>query len=126
MKTSRAAAVMLVGLAMLGGGSLASAQNYLNQGTEQFFRVESESGHTRKGAPTVSGYIYNKYGSAAVDVRVLVETLDASGQTVDRKLYPLFGSVPGDGRAYFEFKVPPAAGYRVRVASWNWLRGGGG
>jgi hypothetical protein len=123
-----AVAVALLGaltaLTGVGRGSAAFGQSYIFEGGERFFRVESEPGRTRKGAPVVSGYVYNQYGSTAANVRVLVETLDASGQTVDRQIHQLPGTVPGDGRAYFQFKVPSATSYRVRVSSWEWLRGG--
>jgi hypothetical protein len=118
--------VAVVAWAVLAGPWTALAQNYLILGSEEFFRVSWESGRTRRGTPIVSGYIYNTYGAVAANVRVLVEALDASGQVVDRQLYPLAGTVPNYGRSYFEFKVPGAASYRVVVASWDWLRGGGG
>jgi hypothetical protein len=116
----------LVTWAVLAGPWTALAQNYLILGAEQFFRVSWETGRNRRGDPIVSGYIYNDYGAPAANVRVMVEELDAAGRVVDRQLYPLAGTIPNYGRAYFEFKVPGAASHRVVVASWDWMRGGGG
>jgi hypothetical protein len=118
--------IALVTCAVLSGPSIAAAQSYVTQGADQYFRVTSEAGRTRKGVPIVSGYIYNTYGALAANVRVLVEALDASGQVIDRRIYLLAGTIPNEGREYFEFKVPAAASYRVAVASWDFLRGGGG
>jgi hypothetical protein len=117
---------VLATFAVLTSPSIARAQNYLTYGADQYFRVSWEAGRTRGGTPTVSGYIYNTYGALAANVRVMVEVLDASGQVLERRFHLLAGTIPNDGREYFEFKVPAAAGYRVTVASWDFLRGGAG
>lgn len=100
------------------------AQSYLIYGADQYFKLDWEAGKSRRGAPIVSGYIYNTYGAQATDMRVQVEALDASGATTATQVYQLPGSFPNDTRTYFEVRVPPAPAYRVRVASWNWQRGG--
>ncbi len=68
---------------------------------------------------------YNDYGRAANDVRFLVETLDASGQVIERTVGFVPGSVPVFGRSYFDvpFKTPGAS-YRITVTAFEW-RGGG-
>jgi hypothetical protein len=124
MLATRVAAAALAAAAMLANASPAPAQSYLIQGSEQFFRVEWEAGRDRKSRPVVSGYVHNRYGAPAANVRMLVELLDGAGQVIDREVHALGQIVPNDGRLYFELRVRPAASYRVRVAYWDWQRGG--
>jgi hypothetical protein len=126
MSPARFAAAALMAVAVVGYAGPSPAQSYLMQGSEQFFRVQWEAGKSRRGAPIVSGYVYNTYGSSATRVGMLVEPLDAAGKVIEQRVYPIAGDIPNDGRLYFELTVPPAAQYRVKVASWDWLRGGGG
>lgn len=96
-----------------------SAQSYGIQGVERYFRVESELAQGRRG-PVVAGYVYNTYGNAAGNVRLIVEGLDAGGQVASSTIVPLFGDVPPGNRAYFETPAPRGgATYRVRVLSFD-------
>jgi hypothetical protein len=88
-------------------------------------RVEWEQRERGSGA-VVSGYVYNKGGWTAVQVTVLAEGLDGSGQRVSSTIGNVMGTVPAFGRAYFEMRVPRAAAYRVGVLSADWIKGGGG
>ena len=103
----------------------APAQSYIISGAEQYFRVESEGIESKRWGPEVRGYIYSKYGSPATNVRLLIEGQDASGATVSSVVAQIPGVIPGNDRLYFEVRVPRAASYRVRVASWDFIRGGG-
>jgi hypothetical protein len=120
-----AAALLTVALTILAAPGPAPAQNWIIQGWERYFRIESETGKDRRGNTVLSGYVYNTYAAYATNVRLLVETLDPAGQRTGQHAYPIYGTVPVDGRLYYEVKVPPAASYRVKVASWDWVRGGG-
>ena len=90
-------------------------------------RLDWEVGSRRGGRPVIQGYVYNDYLRAAVEVRLQVETLDASGTVTSRQL----GFVPGiirlRDRAYFEVPVKTAgASYRVSITAFDWKDCGGG
>ena len=122
--TLLATLVLLVALQGLVPGT-GFAQNWVIQGTDRYFRVESTTANGPRG-PVVSGYVYNTYGTTADRVRLLVESLDGSGQVTGSTIVSLLGSIgPGD-RLYFEGTAPPpAASYRVRVASFDVIGRGG-
>lgn len=124
MRANAITAAALGALLLASAPGPARAQNYLIYGAEQYFTVDWQVGQGRKG-PVVSGFVHNRYGSPAGNVRLVVEMLDASGRVTDTRVYPMAGVFPNDARTYFELRVPPAPAYRVRVASWDWLRGGG-
>jgi hypothetical protein len=119
------AALLATTLLTVTPGAL-GAQSWLQVGGEQYFRVEWTSGQNRRGAPVVSGYVYNTYAAPAVNVSVLVEALDASGKVVSQSVARVAGDIPGDNRRYFEQRVPAASGYRLRVVAWEFRKGGGG
>ena len=54
-------------------------------GWEQFFQLTWTVGE-RKGHAVVTGRIYNNWGFAAANVRLLVDELDANGQIVDQRI----------------------------------------
>ncbi|HEY3066001.1 MAG TPA: hypothetical protein VGL09_09435 [Methylomirabilota bacterium] len=110
---------------LLSAAATAAAQNYGISGAERYFRVEAEGIKSKRWGPEVGGYIYNDYGSPATNVRLLIEGQDASGATVTTVVAPIVGVVPGNNRLYFEVRVPAADTYRVRVLSWDFIRGGG-
>jgi hypothetical protein len=83
-------------------------------------RLDWEVG-TRHGRPVIEGWAYNDYGRAAMDVRLLVETLDASGNVIARDFGFVFGTVGSNGRTYFEVPLKrPGASYQVRVTAFDW------
>ena len=95
-------------------------------GIDPRLTLEWEAGQTRRGRPVVSGYVLNAYDRAAFDVRVLVETLDASGQPIARAIGFVVGIVPVRGRSYFEVPIKTQGpSYRVTVTSFDWRDGGG-
>jgi hypothetical protein len=96
-----------------------SAQNWVIQGADRFFRIESTTTEGRRG-PVVSGYIYSTWGETSGNVRLLVEGLNAAGQVTSTAVAWVVGTVPPGGRAYFEAASPrDAASVRVRVASFD-------
>ena len=94
-------------------------------GIDPRLRFEWEAGRSKSGQTEISGYIYNDYGRAAINVRLLVETVDASGQVIDRALGFVVGVVPVFNRSYFIVPVKmPGASYRITVTSFAWRDGG--
>ena len=106
----------------------ARAQSITPETAPRYFRIEYAAGTDRKGRPTLSGYIYlNSTGQGAARVRLLVETLDASGQVVARDIAYVDTDIQVSGRTYFEARPKtPGANYRVSIYSGDWLRTGGG
>lgn len=89
-------------------------------------RLDWQAGAARGGRPVIQGYVYNDYGRPASDVRLLVETLDASGAVIARHVGFIRGVVQLNDRAYFELPIrTPGASYRVSVTALDWKGGGG-
>jgi hypothetical protein len=122
MLRGTAAALVLASLLM---GFEASAQNFGIPGADRYFRLEWQARPSGRWGPQVAGYLYNDYGAPATNIRMLVEVLDGAGAVTGRTVVVVPGTAPGNGRLYFEQRVPAAAGYRLRVLSWDFVRGGG-
>jgi hypothetical protein len=115
-------ALALAALAL--SASAAGAQSYAVIGGEQFFALEWASGDGR-GRPGVNGYVTNARGEAAADVRLMVESLDASGAITAETIGYVAGHLTPGMRAYFAVRAPAAPSYRVRILSWEWLQHSG-
>jgi hypothetical protein len=116
------AAVCLILIATDGARALSSPS-----GIDPRLRFEYEIGRTRHGQPEIQGYIYNDYGRPANNVRMIVETLDESGNVVGRAYGYVFGIVPVFNRTGFNVRPQTAgASYRLTVTSFEWRDGGGG
>src|SRR5438105_1938236 len=91
-------------------------------GWEQFFKL-TWTVEERRGKPVVIGKIYNNWGFAAANMRLLVDELDANGQIVDQKLGWLgFMLTPGT-TAPFEIPVAHATpNHRVSVFAFDWVQ----
>jgi hypothetical protein len=90
-------------------------------------RLDWEVGSRRGGRPVIQGYVYNDYLRAAAEVRLQVETLDASGTVTSRQLGFVPGIIPLRDRVYFEVPVKTAgASYRVSITAFDWKDCGGG
>lgn len=114
-------ASLLVALTL--AASAAWAQNF-GAPVDRYFRLQWETEQARDGSPRVTGYLYNDNVMWAVNVRLLVETLDAAGRTVG-KTRDFVNDVPPEGRSYFDVNVPAGgATYRVSVEFFDWLKGG--
>ena len=94
-------------------------------GIHPLLHFEWQVGQDRKGRPEIEGYLYNDYMRAAINVRIIVETLDASGQVTHTTFAYIPGVVPLSSRAYFEVPIThPGASYRLRVTMYEWKDGG--
>ena len=112
-------ALLVVALAAaLPGSAGARELRPLDLGWERNFTVTWDTVE-QKGRPIVEGYVNNisPYDMAAV--RVLVDSLDASGRIVDQQVSWLPGGLRGGGRLYFEVPVARADRYQVRVFSYD-------
>ncbi|HEV8530309.1 MAG TPA: hypothetical protein VGT00_02710 [Methylomirabilota bacterium] len=123
MKAWHLGAAMAVALLLMAGAGRVEAQF---GATQPQFRVEWQEGKSKKGAPILDGYVFNTRPTGAIDVRLLVEILDAQGQVIGRTYGVVQGSVNAFDRVYFYVPLPmTGASYRVSVYSFE-LRGGGG
>jgi hypothetical protein len=94
-------------------------------GIDPRLRLDWDAGKSMRGRPEVSGYVYNDYGRAAFNVRLIVETLDGSGQVVDRAYGYVVGIVPALNRASFDVPLrTEGASYRIAITSFEWRDGG--
>ena len=108
----------LATLVLLGPTTL-SAQTYIIEGWERFFRIDSTVINGRRG-PVVSGYVHNTYGHTADRVRLLVESVDGAGVVTGTTIVNVPGTIGPSDRVYFEAPVPGGSrNYRVRVASFD-------
>ena len=109
---------------LLGLPAEAEAQSITPDNAGRYFRIESQSGPDRRGQPTVWGYIYNERGLGHARVRILVETLDASGRPIAREIDDVDNEIALFSRRYFEvYPKTLGASYRVTVYSGDWTRG---
>jgi hypothetical protein len=92
----------------------------LMAGWEQYFTVTWEPTQS-KGRPVLQGYVTNTSSYDVHNVRILVETLDAAGQTSSQRVAWVPGTMNGATRLFFEVPVASAPTYRVRVFSYERL-----
>ncbi len=113
--------VLLAVLALAGcasGLAPSASITTTTQGWEHYFRIEAEPTGKPDGVD-LDGYIYNLYGRPAT-VRVLGQSLDASGNVIGQKIEWVAGAVPQLGRAYFRVPgLPRGDQYRVTVWSFD-------
>jgi hypothetical protein len=99
---------------------------YSQEWLDQRFKIEFQvtPGPSRS---VLSGYVYGQYsGLSAAHMQLEIERLDANGQVIGRSTTWVLGEVPPGNRAYFTTRVEPAATYRVRVLSFDWIGRTGG
>ncbi len=114
------ALILALGCAPAGAAPIISPS-----GIHPLLHFEYQVGQDRKGRPEIEGYLYNDYMRAAINVRMIVETLDASGQVIDTTFAYIQGTVPLSGRTYFEVPLKhPGASYRLRITMYEWRDGG--
>lgn len=93
------------------------------EGWEHYFRLDWAAQSTPRGQ-LIDGYVHNKYGAPAVNMQILAQGLDASGNIVGQKLAWVPGSVPPFNRAFFTVPgLPPAERYRVSVWAFDFVQG---
>ena len=93
----------------------------------QFFRVDFNAKPDGNGKTRITGYVYSDKGRAADQVQLHITELDASGKPIGSYFERMLETVPAEGRAYFDVKVPTsaqAASYHVGVSAWNDIEGG--
>ena len=118
--------VVLGLLAALTIASASAADVYSQQTLDQRFRIEYQV-TPDPSRPVVDGYIYNVYsGLSAAHMQLAIDRLDASGNVVGTSTTWVLGEVPPNNRAYFTARVEPAASYRVRILSFDWIGRTGG
>jgi hypothetical protein len=98
----------------------------LTAGWEQHFTVEWAATEQSPTARKVSGYVYNRNGEYAMNMRVLAVAVDGAGTVVGQRIGYVLGGVGGFGRAYFEVpNLPATAAYRVSVWDYTWFQSNG-
>jgi hypothetical protein len=105
---------------------LSATDTTLMYGWENYFSIEWVAAQGRNGTQRVTGYVYNRKGEYALDLRVMAQAVDASGTVVGQRIAFVPGGVGGSGRAYFEVpNLPVASTYRVSVYDFTWSQGTG-
>lgn len=109
-------------------GSAVHAQALGSRSThEHDVRLEWQTGQTRRGIPTVWGYVHNVSGGSLGNVRLSIQEIDAGGRPVSTTIGYVDGAIAPRGYAYFEVRVPrPATQYRVTVLHYDLLADPGG
>jgi hypothetical protein len=124
-----AIAAMASGCASFGTGAeppLSVTENTLMYGWENYFSFEWAALQGRNGTQRVTGYVYNRKGEYALDLRVMAQAVDAAGTVVGQRIAFVPGGVGGLGRAYFEVpNLPVASTYRLSVYDFTWAQGTG-
>jgi len=109
------------------GGAVHAQTLGSRQAHEQYLRLEWQPGQTRRGLPTVWGYVHNVSGGSLGNVRLSIQELDAGGRPVNATVGYVDGVIAPRGYAYFEVRVPrPATQYRVTVLHYDLLADPGG
>jgi len=114
--------VLVVASSILGAAGSAPAKEIQPHmaGWEQVFTLEYGPGDYR-GQPAIEGTVTNISPYYLTGVRLLIDTLDASGNITSQKLAWVPGEFPGGTHAYFSVPTPPAPAYRVRVYTYDRL-----
>jgi hypothetical protein len=114
----------IVGLSMLMAvlAPPAHAQDGQVHGADQFFQLIWEPVEDG-GRLSVGGYVTNNYGLEAINVRLLVESLDVHGLVVAKTIGYVNYPIPPSARGFFEIFPPDKPSrFRVSVLSWDWRR----
>ena len=99
---------------------------FSEQTLDQRFRIEYQV-TSDQSTPVLDGYVYNVYsGLSAAHMQLAIDRLDASGNVIGTSTTWVLGEVPPTNRAYFTTRVEPAASYRVRILSFDWIGRTGG
>jgi hypothetical protein len=117
--------VALLVAPLLIASTVAAGPNYAPGSLDRYFRLEWQAVPGGSG-PKVEGYVYNMADIPAERMVLEIDMLDGSGNVVGKTSTRVLGGAPPGNRAYFQAKVPQAAGYRIEVQSFDWIRVGGG
>ena len=91
----------------------------LMPGWERYFSLQWTAGPEREGSRRLDGYVVSHYGDYAADLRLLVQSRDASDAVVAQRIVPVTTGVGGFGRAYFDIRNLPAADH-YQVFVWDY------
>jgi hypothetical protein len=98
----------------------------LTAGWEQHFSFEWTATEQSPSSRKVSGYVYNRNGEFATNLRVLAQAVDSGGAVVGQRIAYVPGGVGGFGRAHFEVpSLPATASYRLSVWDYTWFQADG-
>ena len=127
VRISAVAMLLFTGCAGASGGVMPSASvTTAIQGWEHYFRLDYTAQDARDGR-SLEGYVYNRYGSPMVNVQVLGQALDASGNVVGQKIAWVHGVVPALDRSYFRVAgLPAAPTYRASIWAFDTIQSAGG
>lgn len=89
---------------------------------QQHFRIDADTA-ARDGSAVVNGNVWNISRWNTKRIQLLVEGLDAGGQSVTQRVIWLGIDLPSGMHAYFQVSMPPAASYRVSVFAFDSARG---
>ena len=96
-------------------------------GEQNWFRLDWNVEPRKNGSRWITGYIYNSYGRAAVNMQLLAQGFDPSGNLVGQQLGWVLGPVPSTSRAYFVLtRLPQADHYKISVWAFDFVQGVGG
>ena len=110
---------VLAAIAVLLLAGSAGAQTNFGADPARFLKLDWQ---TAPAGPltAVWGHVYNDFGLGARDIQLLVQALDEAGRPVAHTFARVPYIVTPGTTGYFEARVPPAASYRVSVASFSW------
>jgi len=95
-------------------------------GGEQVFKVDWTPGE-RHGVPVVTGQLTNTFGMTATNVRLLVESLDTTGQVTASTIGYVSQPLSEGQIIAFDVPVPTRApNYRVSIFQYEWIQAGSG
>ena len=98
----------------------------LTAGWEQHFSFKWTATEQSQSSRTVAGYVYNRNGEFATNLRVLAQAIDYGGAVVGQRIAYVPGGVGGFGRAPFEVpSLPATASYRLSVWDYTWFQADG-
>jgi len=102
------------------------SETTLMPGWERYFALQWTAEPERGASRRLDGYVVNRYGEYAADLRLLVQALDASGAVVDQRIVWVSSGVGGFGRTYFDVRSLPAADhYQVFVWDYRLIQSAG-
>jgi hypothetical protein len=93
---------------------------------DEFFHVAWTTHTDAQGQSRLSGYVYDDEGQPATNVELTIHMLDAGGRELERVNRRVQGTVPGEGRAYFDVPVPTSPSYRVDIGGFDLVEFGFG
>jgi len=105
-------------VALLLGGGRTWAETYAAESLNRYFTIEWQVARSA-GGPVIEGYVYNKQDMPVIRMVLAIERVDGAGQVVGSSTAWVLG-VPSGNRAFFQAKTTEAAGYRVKVLTFDW------